>query len=70
MIRDRLDALNLLENLRRRMGFRLDDTLRHCDPVKENSFRLFLDSFLNALFFGDLAFGRPRPFQGSAFHHG
>ncbi len=37
MICERPTALNLLQNLGRRIGFRLNRNLGHCDPVKENS---------------------------------
>ena len=35
MICDRPNALNLLVDLGRRIGLRLNCNLRHCDPVKE-----------------------------------
>lgn len=41
---DRLNALNLLEDLGRRIGLRLNCCLGHCDPVKELSLRLFPNS--------------------------
>ena len=37
---ERPHALNLLLSLGRRIGFRLDLCLGHCDPVKELSLRL------------------------------
>ncbi len=50
MICERPTALNLLQNLGRRIGFRLNRNLGHCDPVKENSLRLFPNSLLKARF--------------------
>jgi hypothetical protein len=44
LICERPDALNLLRNLGRRIGFRLNVVLGHCDPVKELSLRLFPNS--------------------------
>ena len=41
---DRPNALNLLVDLGRRIGFRLDVNLGHCDPVKELSLCLFPNS--------------------------
>lgn len=38
---ERPNALNLLEDLGRRIGLRLDGFSGHCDPVKELSLRLF-----------------------------
>ena len=49
MICDWLDALNLLENLGRRVGFRLGDTSGCCDSAEENSPRLFPNSLLKRL---------------------
>ena len=50
MICERSNALNLLLNLGRRIGLRLDCYVRHCDPVKELSLRLFPNSPLKARF--------------------
>lgn len=44
MICDRPNALNLLVDLGRRIGLRLNCNLGHCDPVKELSLRLFPNS--------------------------
>jgi hypothetical protein len=44
MISERPNALNLLRNLGRRIGLRLDRCVGHYDPVKELSFRLFPNS--------------------------
>ncbi len=44
MICERPNALSLLRNLGRRIGFRLDLRFGHCDPVKELSFHLFPNS--------------------------
>ena len=44
MICERPNALNLLEDLGRRIGLKLDVNLGHFDPVKELSFRLFPNS--------------------------
>ena len=44
MICERPNALNLLRNLERRIGLRLDCYVGHCDPVKELSLRLFPNS--------------------------
>ena len=44
MICERPNALNLLKDLGRRIGFRLDLRLGHSDPVKELSFHLFPNS--------------------------
>ena len=41
---ERPNALNFVVNLGRRIGFRLDEVLGHCDPVKELSFHLFPNS--------------------------
>ena len=41
---ERPNALNFVWNLGRRIGFRLDGFLGHCDPVKELSFHLFPNS--------------------------
>jgi len=48
MLSERPNALDLLLDLGRRIGFRLDVLLGHCDPVKENSLRLFPNSLLKA----------------------
>ena len=48
MLCERPTALNLLNNLGRRIGFRLNFCLGHCDPVKEYSLRLFPNSLLKA----------------------
>lgn len=48
MLSERLNAQNLLLDFGRRIGFRLDRFLGHCDPVKENSLRLFPNSHLKA----------------------
>ncbi len=48
MLCERPNALNALCDWGRRIGFRLDDNLGHCDPVKENSLRLFPNSLLKA----------------------
>ena len=50
MICDRPNVLNLLVDLGRRIGFRLNCNLGHCDPVKELSFRLFPNSSRKARF--------------------
>ena len=44
MICDRSNTLNLIEDLGRRIGLRLNDNLGHCDPVEELSLRLFPNS--------------------------
>lgn len=44
MICDRPNALNLLVDLGRRIGLRLDLILGHHDPVRELSLRLFPNS--------------------------
>ena len=44
MICDRLNALNLLLDLGRRIGLRLNVHLGHCDPVRKLSLRLFPNS--------------------------
>ncbi len=44
MICDRPIALNLLQDLGRRIGLRLNANLGHCDPVEELSLRLFPNS--------------------------
>lgn len=44
MICDRPNALNLLLDLGRRIGLRLNRNLGHCDPVEELSLRLFPNS--------------------------
>ena len=44
MICERPDAPNFVRDLGRRIGFRLDGILGHCDPVKELSFHLFPNS--------------------------
>ncbi len=41
MLCDRPNALNLLGDLGRRIGLRLNRVLGHCDPVEELSLRLF-----------------------------
>lgn len=41
---ERPNALNLVRDLGRRIGLRLDLCLGHCDPVKELSFHLFPNS--------------------------
>jgi hypothetical protein len=48
MLSERPNAPDLLLDLGRRIGFRLDVLLGHCDPVKENSLRLFPNSLLKA----------------------
>ena len=50
MLCERPRALSLLLNWGRRIGFRLNRNLGHCDPVKENSLRLFPNSLLKARF--------------------
>ena len=50
MICERPNALNLLRNLGRRIGLRLDLCLGHCDPVEELSLRLFPNSPRKARF--------------------
>ena len=50
MICERPNALNLLLNLGRRIGLRLDGYIGHCDPVKELSLRLFPNSPRKARF--------------------
>jgi hypothetical protein len=50
MLCERPNALDLLEDLGRRIGFRLDLLLGHCDPVQENSLRLLPNSLLKARF--------------------
>ena len=44
MVCERPNALNLLLDLGRRIGLRLDCVLGHCDPVEELSLRLFPNS--------------------------
>jgi len=44
MVCERPNALNFVGDLGRRIGFRLDDVLGHCDPVQEFSLRLFPNS--------------------------
>ena len=44
MICERPNALSLLRNLGRRIGFELDGFVGHCDPVKELSLRLLPNS--------------------------
>ena len=44
MICDRSNALDLLKDLGRRIGLRLDVFVGHYDPVKELSLRLFPNS--------------------------
>ena len=44
MFCERPNALNLLPDLGRRIGLRLDCVLGHCDPVEELSLRLFPNS--------------------------
>lgn len=56
MICERPNALNLLEDLGRRIGIRLDVCLGHCDPVKELSLRLFPNSPRKARFWPDSLF--------------
>ena len=41
MVCERPNALNLLLDLGRRIGFRLDCVLGHFDPIEELSLRLF-----------------------------
>ena len=41
---ERPNALDLLPDLGRRIGLRLDRVLGHCDPVEELSLRLFPNS--------------------------
>ena len=48
MFCERPNALNLLEDLGRRIGFRQYGFLGHCDPVKENCLFLFPNSLLKA----------------------
>lgn len=50
MICERPNALNLLVNLGRRIGLRLDCYVGHYDPVKELSLRLFPNSPRKARF--------------------
>ena len=50
MICERPNALNLLRNLGRRIGLRLNRNLGHCDPVEELSLRLFPNSPYKAQF--------------------
>ena len=50
MICERPNALNLLLDLGRRIGLRLDVCVGHYDPVKELSLRLFPNSLLKARF--------------------
>ena len=50
MICERPNALNLLLNLGRRVGLRLNVYVGHCDPVKELSLRLFPNSPRKARF--------------------
>ncbi len=45
---ERPNAPDLPKDLGRRIGFRLDVLLGHCDPVQENSLRLFPNSLLKA----------------------
>lgn len=49
MICERPNALNLLLDLGRRIGLRLDVCVGHYDPVKELSLRLFPNSPRNSL---------------------
>ena len=44
MVCERPNALDFVGDLGRRIGFRLDCVLGHCDPVKELSLRLFPNS--------------------------
>ena len=44
MICERPNAPDFVRNLGRRIGFRLNESLGHCDPVKELSLRLFPNS--------------------------
>ena len=44
MVCERPNVLNLLSDLGRRIGLRLDCVLGHCDPVEELSLRLFPNS--------------------------
>ena len=41
---ERPNALDFVRDLGRRIGFRLDGFLGHCDPVEELSLRLFPNS--------------------------
>ena len=50
MFCDRLNALDLLRDLGRRIGLRLNDILGRIDPVKELSLRLFPNSHHKARF--------------------
>lgn len=50
MLCERPNALNLLEDLGRRIGFRQYVKLGHYDPVKENCLRLFSNSLRKARF--------------------
>jgi len=50
MVCERPNALNLLVNLGRRIGFRQYVRLGHCDPVKENCLRLLPNSLHKAWF--------------------
>ena len=50
MIYERPNVLNLLLDLGRRIGFRLDVCVGHYDPVKELSLRLFPNSPRKAQF--------------------
>ena len=50
MICERPNALNLLLDLGRRIGLRLDVCVGHYDPVKELSLRLFPNSLRKARF--------------------
>jgi len=50
MFCERPDALNLLQDLGRRIGLRLDCVLGHYDPVEELSLRLFPNSPRKAQF--------------------
>lgn len=47
---ERPNALNFVWNLGRRIGFRLDVFVGHCDPVKELSLCLFPNSPRKARF--------------------
>lgn len=50
MICERPNALNLLVDLGRRIGLRLDCHVGHCDPERELSLRLFPNSPRKARF--------------------
>ena len=47
---ERPNALNLLIDLGRQIGLRLNRNLGHCDPVQEYSLRLFPNSPRKARF--------------------